>query len=225
MTRTEARRSTNSSTGVENLDTIKQVIKRHYALLAAAHDWRHLEIKRGDAGKDLQASSRYYDFPVTLDTDKKFEIHSFQLGVWTLLDHGITPAHYNTYNSDAAVTASPATHWDWYNYPQFEVWPMPSANLTNGLRFTGHRKVNDLSTENALADIDDILLSLYAAATLLADSQQEIAAKERMDAAAARLRQMKIGKADGSRVIMGGNSDPSMNAQYARPRHTEYVRR
>ena len=154
MTREEAGRSTNSSTGIDNLDKIKRVIKRHYALLASAHDWRHLEIKRGDAGKDLQASSRYYDFPTTLDTDKKFEIWSFQLGVWTLLKHGITPDHYNVYDSDLAVVASPAERWDWYNYPQFEVWPMPSANLTNGLRFTGHRKVNELINENALSDID-----------------------------------------------------------------------
>lgn len=225
MTRTEARRSTNSSTGVENLDTIKQVIKRHYALLAAAHDWRHLEIKRGDAGKDLQASSRYYDFPTTLDTDKKFEVWSFQLGVWTLLEHGITPNHYNTYDSDSGKVASPATHWDWYNFPQLEVWPMPAANLTNGLRFTGHRKVNDLSTESALADIDDYLLSLYAAATLLSDSGQEAAAKERMDAASVRLRQMKVGKADNSRVIMGGGRDPSMGAMSNGVRHTAYVRR
>lgn len=225
MTRMEARRSTNSSVGIDNLDNIKQIIKRHYALLASSYDWRHLQIKRSDAGKNLQASSRYYDFPTTLNTDDRFEIWSFQMGVWTPLEHGITPEHYNVYDSDSGVVASPVTRWDWYDYGQFEVWPMPSENLTNGLRFTGHRKINPLTDENQAADIDDILLSLQSAATLLYDSGQKQAAEERVSAANARLRQMKVGKSDNTRAIMGGGRDPAMGPRGDTPGHTEYVRR
>ena len=224
MVRDEARLSTNSSRGIDHLDYIKRVIRRHYALLAENFEWRHLVIKRDNAGKTIAAGDRYYDFPTTLDIARPFEIWTFQNSVWQKLTHGITPDDYNIWDSDDDERSDPAQKWEWYGLDQFEVWPMPATNLTNGLRFVGARLPNALVDNDATADLDDQLIALNAAATVLADNEKEGGAAERRAAAGVRFAALRAAFGDHSRFVPGSR-DPNMEARGRRPQHTEFVSR
>lgn len=206
MARDEARLSSATSKGIDHLNHIKRVIRRHYQLLCDGYDWEHLRITREDAGKDMAAGQRYYDFPAELNLIKALRAWHFWGGQWRPLSHGITPAHYSIFDSDADARTDPVDRWDFYGDSQFEVWPLP-ASASGEVRFEGTKLITPLTSDEARADMDDILLSLLTASTLLNENEQTAAANERLSAANSRLAQLRAGLSDRSSVCIGmGNA-------------------
>jgi hypothetical protein len=220
MVRDEARLSSNTSRGTDHLPHIKRLIKRHYQTLAESYDWQHLELKREMSTKVMVANQRYYDFPENLNTDKIEEAWYKYGSVWVKLDYGINYNDLNAQDSDEGDTSDPVLKWDFYGDQQFEVYPVPASGGI--ISFIGQKKIEALDTNDSRADLDDIMISLFVAAEILAGNSQQAAAQIKAEAANTRLLQVKSGKGSKMRIKVGGGeiSDSSP----CRPRNIEYVR-
>jgi hypothetical protein len=210
MVRDEARLSSNSSRGADHRNHIVRIIKRHYETLLDEHDWEHLQIKREDAGKDMQAGQRYYDFPANLDIGRISKVWYKWNGTWIPLTYGIDASHYTAQDSDEDERRDPAERWDFYSPTQFEVWPMPATNGAE-VRFEGVRKGERLLNDGSRADLDDNMIALFAAGEILLENGQKDAAQAKIEAARRIMGQQKRRFSGNSRVRvgMGGNArDP-----------------
>src|SRR3990167_6590823 len=97
-----AKKSTNSSQANDFRQNLKQTIISVQEFYYGEFDWPFMLIKRGDAGKDLAAGQRYYDFPTNLTMEgvnKLWYLHSGS--VWLELSQGVSPADYSAFDSDA----------------------------------------------------------------------------------------------------------------------------
>ena len=224
MVREEARLSTNTSRSIDHTAHLTRLIKRHHQTLADDWDWEHLKIRREDAGKELAAGQRYYDFPVTLNTDRPFLVWHHDGAAFTMLPNGITPSDYDRYNSDDNTRHDGPERWDWYGHEQFEIWPLP-ASASGEVRFEGHKKIETLSQNDSRLVIDDIVVSLYVAAELLTENKNKEAAAIKLSLANSRLIKLKAAKSDGSRIVMGmgGRTGMRVKSAHAWPRHPKYI--
>ena len=184
--RAEVGMSTNSAVGQEKLAQLQQLLRRHQETLYEK-DWHFLRNKKAD--KAVVAGSRYYDFPTTINPDRIDKV-LFQWGSqWIPVAYGIdTEREYNVRDSDAGERSDPVERWDWHDdggQLQFEVWPMPASAGT--LRFVGKKALSPLIADTDAADLDDILIVLFAAAEL---RQGEEDAKIKETFASDRLRKL-----------------------------------
>lgn len=201
MVRSEARQSTNTSRGTDNLDNIKQLIKRHYQMLLDEFDWQHLTIKRHHAVKDLLPNSQFYDFPEMLNTDRIENVWVYHGNMWLKLDYGIDYDELNCHDSDMGESSTHPLRWDYYGHDQFEVWPMPTG-VGVKVAFEGQRKVEPLINNNSKVYLDDIMISLFVASEILAANNQKDA-KIKNDKAEGRRLQMRSGKGSHKRIAVG----------------------
>lgn len=200
----EARLSTNASRGTGHRNMVKRKIKRYYNQLYTAWDWEFASIKREEAGKDVNAGQRYYDFPVNLDQSRGYKLW-YHLGhAWIELQYGIGVEQYSAFDSDADERNDPPLRWQIYDDRQIEIWPLPAGNLAGGLRFEGFRKANPLTTDASTCDLDTDLIALFVAAEIL---QGNKAAEAPAVLAAAQAHFMALkGNVPHKRRIMGGGN-------------------
>lgn len=198
----ETRHSTDATRGVDHRNYVKRLIRNFYEQLASEHDWSFLRIHKEDAGKDIQAGSRYYDWPVNLDMERAISLWTKFGEVWSQLTYGIGPQEYSAYDSDEDERTGPALRWQVYNETQFEIWPLPASNITGGLRFEGYRKITPLIADDDRCDLDGILIVKFVAARILARKKSADAAAVQAEAVE-RLNTLKA-RAPRPRVIMGG---------------------
>jgi hypothetical protein len=225
--RAECGLSTNTSRGIDHLDNIKQLIRRHYTTLAEDFDWQHLEIRREapDSRKLLQAGSRYYNWPAALNPLKIEAAWVMWGNNWVPLDYGIGYREYNVQSSDLDMRCDPVLSWAFYGGEQFEVWPLPVsngvANVSNEIAFKGQRKVEQLLQDTSRMDMDDILVSLRVSTEILAGQKKMEAASVKGDAAKARLESLRAHLASKTKYVMGkGRVGPDTGL----PRHPDYIR-
>jgi hypothetical protein len=231
MTRDEARLSTNTSRGTDQRGHIVQLIRRHYQMLAEGFEWEHLQLRRtmAESRKALAAGQAEYDFPVALNIQAGIKKVWVKWGAeWEPLTYGITVEDSSFLDMDNNATrADPIEKWDFYGHEQFQVWPRPQTDYTvdNGyaVAFDGQRRIEQLVDDESRADLDDILISLHAAAELLVENQQKDAAGLKLEMAGERHKRLTGALASKARVVMGigvidGNSR-------RRPARIDYVRR
>lgn len=205
----ECRLSTNQSRGIDHRNYVIQLINRYYQDLWSDHDWSFAQIRREDAGKDVQAGSRYYDFPAELDVERAYNVY-YKLGnAWTLLTYGIDTTQYSAFDSDAGETSDPPIRWEVRDGDQFEIWPMPASDLDGGLRFEGYRKKTELVASGDRCDLDDSLVVLFVAAEILAGNKSGDG-PVKLAAAQARLATLR-GREPRPRVVMGGSPNNQQN--------------
>ncbi len=200
--RAEARLSTNTSRGLDDLSNIQQKIRRVQEELYDDFDWPFMRISKQDATKTLAAGQRYYDFPTMLNMERAFNLYTNTQSVWTPLDQGISMATYSEQDSDENERSDPALKWDIYNETQFEIWPLPASD--GGLvRFDGLKKLTPMVDSNDRADLDDKMIVLFVAAEILAANKQ---ADAQLILEKAQKRQLKLqGRlASKKRLFMGG---------------------
>jgi len=183
MVRSEARLSGSYSRGPDQTEYIDQLINRNYETLWDEVDWPFARIHKEDAGKQLQAGERYYDFPTTLDLSRTFTLYRKFGNVWGELVQGILPTDYTSLDSDSDNRSDPVLKWDVYDGNQFEVWPMPASNSYE-VRFDGVRKLQPLVGDSSRCELDDRLVALYSAAEIMAgegkkDAQLKLTLAER----------------------------------------------
>lgn len=189
MVREEANRNTNAAYGQATLDITKNLIRRTYRRLHADWTWPHLRIFRNE---QMQAGERYYTLDPDLDTDRiEAVVTRENVGdVWRPVDYGIDPLiHYNSFDPDQDDRSDPVRAWQVYEGGQFEVWPIPASD-TPILRFTGISKPVNLVNDSDRCDLDDNLITLYAAAQILA-REKSADAEMKLEEAAAHYRRLK----------------------------------
>ena len=135
--RAELRRSSSVAVGVDDLDSLKQVLNRVYQTLVMQYNWPHLRIMFKVVS--LAAGQRYYDFPtgawsgatVKLIYERVIRAAVTYSGQVQDIERGIDFEEYASYNSDDDERAEPALRWDvtWTGTAdQIEIWPIPNTN-------------------------------------------------------------------------------------------------
>jgi hypothetical protein len=168
MVRAESRMSTNPAVGSGATDRHKVIINRVYEMLFDSHDWSHLRYVAPRVA--LSAGSRYANVPAALDYNKMEKLVAWQGSVPYPLDPGIGPDEYAAFDSDADERSDPPFRYDLratsVGAVQIEIWPIPASNDFE-LEVIGRRKWSKLVNSVDICMIDDRLVALYAAESVL----------------------------------------------------------
>ena len=180
--RAEARLSLSAQHNINVRDPHIALIQREQERLYGEFDWPHLVVERFIP---MQAGQRFYDPKVSFDEmgRAKDDIHIERIAQvdvktdneWFRLATGIGAAEYAAHDSFLDQRAWPTRRWRLYEDEMIEVWPVPDQDADpatqNGyLRITGVRKLRPLAQNGDRLDLDDQMVVLFAAATLLAAS-------------------------------------------------------
>jgi hypothetical protein len=194
MLRDETGRADSVAVGVDDVPQLKQILRRWQDTLYDKHDWSFLRTVFDRI--PLQAGQRYYDMPALLNIDRIEDVACWDGSIPREMTRGIGFREYASYDSESDVRADPALRWDvrWTGTrEQIEVWPVPASNDLE-LQFIGIRKPRALIANADVADLDDHMIVLYAAAELMPKGSE--LAKLKLDLAADRFNVCK-GKAAG----------------------------
>jgi hypothetical protein len=181
--RAEARLSLNPAMNIQTRDAHVNLIQREQERLWEDFAWPHLRVHRYLAP---EAGQRYFDplaaineagdevADLTIDRVERVEVKSD--GVWLPLYPGIGPEHYAAHDSALDQRSWPPRRWALSEDDEIEIWPVPDQDATpadqNGmLRLTGIRSLRPLVEDSDVADLDDRMLVLFCAGSLLAASQ------------------------------------------------------
>lgn len=178
--RSEVGMSTNPAVSRSTRARFITVMNRVQRRLYADFDWPFLAIYRDI---QLQAGSRYYDFPDDIDFDRSVRLETKWGGLWQKVGFGITDKNYNEFDSDNDVRYDPVFRWGFYladpspdndvQDPQIEVWPLPATDgvpstLEGHLRVHGTQRLLEMVNDADKCLIDSDLIVLYSAAEILA---------------------------------------------------------
>lgn len=208
--RAEIRASGNAAHSQTKRENEVERLQRTQEMLWEKHDWPHLRVERN---LDLQAGQRYFSPPdgISLDRIEKIEV---RYGPdWFTLGNGISAVEYSMWDSDLDIRSWPVERWQVYEDEQIEVWPIPSSNfdsttLDGRLRVTGIRDLRPLVADDDRADLDDMLITLYAAAEELQSRGADDAAFK-LSLAQRRERDLIGNMAKVKSFSLGGNPMPS----------------
>lgn len=167
MLRDETGRANSVAVGVDDVPALKHLLRRTQETLYAKHDWPFLRTVFDRI--PLQAGQRYYDPPTGLDFDRIEDVAVWDSGTAYRLTRGIGFEEYTTYDSESDERSESTLRWDvrWRDTAEMiEVWPVPSSNNLE-LQFIGIRNLRALVADSDVADLDDAMIVLYAAAELL----------------------------------------------------------
>jgi len=205
--RAEAGYNTSPATGVGSLAMLQQALRRAQEELYDEVAWPFFNARRD---KTLAVGQRYYDFPSDLPFQNVADVRTLFADSWLPVTFGITMDHYSIHDSDDSDDrADPVQRWnviDTGSGEQIEVWPIPATAGT--LRLHGRRTLAALIANDDTADLDDILIVLRAAASVLAE-RAPTRAQEKLAGATARLntlRQRMI-RSGSEPVVPGGAAD------------------
>lgn len=199
MLRAEIGASSNVAMGVNTQDQYDHVLRRTQARLWADHDWSFGFIERDE---QLLKDQRYYAFDPDIDFDR-ISRASVKFGdIWYPMQAGISPEHYNVFDSDAGEASTPAMRWQHYEGNQFEVWPIPSED-GQSLRFRAIKQLPPLLAPADTAVLDDNLIVLFAAAELLGRSKAADA-PAKLAQATSHFNKLKGNSNKNDRFIFGG---------------------
>jgi len=175
----ETGRSSAVSVGVDELPSLKNLLRRTQNWLYEDYDWPFLRVNRST---NLQAGERYYDFPTDLNVERVEETVCLYNTTRYPVLRGIEFDDYNTYDSDLDERSDPILKWDVRsinNVEQAEVWPIPASNATK-LLWRGIRALRPLIADADVCDLDDDLIVLFAASEIL-QRQKSSDAKAKLD--------------------------------------------
>lgn len=178
MLRAELGHSQSTALGVDKVDGLKELLRSKQKFYYDEHDWSHLRVRRD---VDLEAGSRYYDFPSDLDFERIEVAKVLWSASWIPVQYGIDMADYSAYDSDSDERADPMQKWmgiDAGSGFQVEVWPIPATATT--LRFTGIKALPALVSNDDTAALDDLLLVYSVAADELEKGEKKNARSKRL---------------------------------------------
>lgn len=215
MLRDELGRSSSVAVGVDDLPSLKQKIKRTQEILYDEFDWPFL--KQTFDQKQMQAGERFYDFPPACNFDRiePQTVHLWFSGLPRHLERGIGFPEYALYNSQNDVRMEPALKWDirWTGTKeQMEIWPVPASN-SQTVQMSGIRHLRPLVQDRDVADLDDQMIVLFAAAELLGRQGDE-SAPAVLKQAQARFARVKGRSQTGSKTHRMGMSEPDNSSRW-----------
>jgi hypothetical protein len=189
--RAEARLSTNPAVGADANTRYKTVLNRVYETLYDSFDWPHLRLETSSTA--FAAGQRYYDLPDGIDHTSIEQFIVNWSGNPYQIDQGIGLVEYAARDSAADEREDPPQRFDFRSTSagglQLEIWPLP-ASATATFRIIGKRKWAKLVNSSDLCRLDDKLVSLYAAADVLAPINSDLA-KQKAEAGSVRLQQLR----------------------------------
>jgi len=162
--RAEIGASTNVSQGIGSLPSLEQTIRRNQERLYHEYNWPHLIIDRDEP---LVMHGRYYTFDADVNFERILGAWVKYSDTWRPLQYGFDPLAYNTQDPEDGEYEDPVRRWRHYEDNQFEVWPVPTANNIQAIRFRALRYLNPLLANTDKCDIDSTLIVLFSAAEIL----------------------------------------------------------
>lgn len=168
---------------------LQQTLRLNQEMLYDEFDWPFLQAV---SDIPLEAGSRYYDFPDTINLERVQSVDVLVGGEWREVSRGIDIGHYNIHDSDRGEQQDHVIAWDVRDTdgtPQIEVWPIPATNELT-LRITGIRNLRPLIADADRVELDGLMVMLYAAGEILA-GQSDPASQVKFQAAKARKMKMQ----------------------------------
>ena len=199
--RAETGRTQDVSIGTDEVENLKNLLRRTQEVLYDEYEWPFLRVERST---QLNAGQRYYDFPSDLNYDR-LQVVKYKYGnVYTDLCRDITFDDFSQFDSNSDQRSSPALKWDVRNTgsgEQMEIWPIP--NKQGSVHFFGTKTLGSLTQDSDRADLDDRLIVLFAAAEMLA-RQKSKDAQAKAQQADKRLLKLRANSQSNSRTIKIG---------------------
>jgi hypothetical protein len=157
--------ATDSTVGQSENPALKVLLQRTQEILYDEYDWPHMQGVWYDV--TLSAGQRYYDIPSQINYERAVRAQTLWGNIWSPISYGFDTSVYNLHDSDNDQRADPPEKWRLYSATKFECWPMPATN-GGKIRFIGTRKLATFEAESDVADLDDRLIVLFAAAERMA---------------------------------------------------------
>lgn len=221
----ECQKSLQSTSTAQDAE-MNQIIYDTQVWLSSEYDWPFLK-NRWDVL--VAQGSRYIPFPTVDNLGNQAVINFERAGqlalyikwnlIWIDVVYGIRELEeFNYLDSDRGVVLDPVQRWQFADQGKFEIWPLPASGQT--LRFLGQRMPTELRSsalgtlpitwnDNALLDIDDAIVTYFAAGDYMTRQNKPALAKDFYDIAENRMKQIRstypvITKPP---VIVGGDSE------------------
>jgi hypothetical protein len=177
--RAEAGHSLAVAQGVNQVDTLKYLLKRTQEELWVAFMWPELVIR---VQVPMVSGQYTYTWPVDMSFDMVRETYfaDNDSANWKLIGYGIDedkikPDGTNTNRAD------PVQAWDVLGPTAFRVWPTPNSSV-GYVRFKGQRQLAPFAADADVSTLDATAIVLFAAAELLARAKAEDAASKQQKA-------------------------------------------
>jgi len=171
--RSEAGHSIAVSQGVNQLETLKYILKRTQEELHAAFVWPALKLR---SPVTISTGQVVYPFPANMPFEFIREAWSAGAGDsnWYPVGYGLSEdlLKADGTNSESGV---PVQFYE-VDPGGFRVWPTPSQGGT--LRFVGQKPLGPFIADSDMSTLDATLITLFAAAELLARAKAEDAANK-----------------------------------------------
>lgn len=178
--RAEVRLSLNPAHNVQVRDSQVNLLQRTQEVLWEDFDWPHLRVEKQ---YPAAIGQRTYDWGADFDIDRIENVFFKTGGEWIKLHPGIDQRHYALHDSDLDQRAYPVTRWKIAEDEQVEVWPISDQagdadTLEGYFKVIGIRRLATFIADSDRADLDDRLITLFAAAeTLGASGAKDAGAK------------------------------------------------
>lgn len=199
--RAETGRSQDVAVGVDEVENLKEMLRRTQEVLYDDYAWPFLRVERTVT---LNAGQRYYDLPSDLNFDRIETVKYKYNNVYTSLERGISFDDFSIFDSNDDERSSPALKWD-IRYTgtteQLEIWPIP--NEENSIHFFGTKTLDALTQDDDRAELDDRLIVLFAAAELLS-RQKSNDARAKLEQANNRLLILRRNSQSASKTVQVG---------------------
>jgi len=168
--RAEARLSLNPAHNAQTRDAQVNHLQRIQNWLWSDFAWPILIVERFS---EVQNGQRYYSPPEDIDIDRVLSIAVKHDDVYCDLKPGVDDEHYAAYDSEKDERQWPPQRWKIAENEQIELWPIPDSNYATDtqegrIKIRGIRKLQPLVDDADRADLDDRLITLFAAAEYLA---------------------------------------------------------
>jgi hypothetical protein len=186
--------SQNAAHGINNRESLVQVLKRTQRRLWSDWDWMHMRVSRD---MQVNAGQRYYNCPTDLPYERVDVVEVKFGGQWMPLIFGINERQYSIYDPRTDERSWPVQRWDVAEDPadtagtpdnrgMIEIWPLPSDSgtappvppatdndLEGWLRLTGVRSLRPFNVDADRCDLDGDLIVLFAAAEILSRDRKD----------------------------------------------------
>ena len=182
--------SQNAAHGINNRESLVQVLKRTQRRLWSDWDWMHMRVSRD---MQLNAGQRYYNCPTDLPYERIDAAEVKFGGQWKPLCFGVNERQYSIFDPRINERSWPIERWDVAEDPadtvgtpdnrgMIEVWPLPSDSGTpdapgsdqeGWIRLTGIRFLRPFAADGDRCDLDGDMLVLFAAAEVLSRDRKD----------------------------------------------------
>lgn len=226
--------SQNAAHGINNRESLVQVLKRTQRRLWSDWDWMHMRVSRD---MRVNAGQRYYNCPTDLPYERIDTAEVKFGGLWKPLCFGIDERQYSIYDPRIDERSWPIERWDVAEDPadtagtpdnrgMIEIWPLPSDSGTapapasddeGWMRFTGIRFLRTFNNDADRCDLDGDLIVLYAAAEILMRDRKDDAQAKLQ--AGLKLYMMLRGNQEKNRTfnLGSGEKEPQQPDVFAHP--------